>query len=272
MQGDTVYRRGKKKEILDRIETRLNKMDTLKAEEAAATARGHVHVAANKAAEIDKGFNYVIGQLEDLFEGGDYGTEKDPIPIDWPGPQSSEYRTLYFGGYLPVTSRPKPQSVMKAIHSKGQNDETGTPIKMYLPHNRTNLANGGQIGITPEFQIYVGKKVGPLTQETTTGGEVLENLIKYYGYQSTQDDLELDHVHEIQFGGIAKNNVLGNLWPLKAGRNSSKGPTLASATVEYPRGHQINIPTLKLIRNDDVKAGKKFFFIVNSVGPSDKKP
>jgi hypothetical protein len=270
LQADPNYAGKEQKKILDRIDKRLDKMDTLKGEEKAARDRGHVNVAANKAAEIDKGFDYVIGQLGDLFEGDDYGTEKDPIPIDWPGPKSSEYRTLYFGGYLPVASRPKPQSVMKAIHSKGQKDETDNHIKVYLPHNRTNLERGGKIGLTPEFYIYVGKTVGPLTQETTTGGDKLENLIKYYGYQSTQDDLELDHVHEIQFGGIAKNDTVCNLWPLKAGRNSSKGPTLASTTVEYPRGNQINIPTLKLIQNDDVKKGKKFFFVVNSVGPGDK--
>jgi hypothetical protein len=267
LQADPNYAGAAHKKILDRVDKRLDKMDDLKDEEKKARDRGHVNVAADKAAEIDKGFDYVIGQLGELFDGEDYGTEKDPIPIDWPGPKSSEYRTLYFGGYLPVASRPKSQSVIKGIHSRDQKDETGTPIKVYMPHNRTNLESGGTIGLISDFYIHVGKKVGPLTQETTTGGKALGNLIKYYGFLPDPEGMQLDHVHEIQFGGIAKNDRVENLWPLSKSRNSSKGSTLASMTVEYPRGNQINIPTLKLIKRPDKE---KFYFTVRSVGPGDQ--
>lgn len=251
--------------IMDRIEKKIDDMDVLQDELHKARDRGHVNVEAAKAQALDKAFDYVGKQLGQLFAGDDYGTEADPIPLDWPGPRSDDYPALYFGGRLPTSSRPKRQSSMKAIKSRGQNDETGTEITEYKPSKCAKLAGGAVIGLADPFFIRLGRVVGPLSQETTEGGEKLLKLIGPYGFNSTDDGMELDHVHEIQFGGLAKNDKVENLWPLESAKNSRKGSTLGKAEVEYPRGHVINIPTLKRIQNDDVKKKKKFFFKVKSV-------
>jgi hypothetical protein len=57
---------------------------------------------------------------------------------------------------------------------------------------------------------------------------------------------------------------------LKSARNSAKGSGLARATVQYPKGHAVQIPILKTIKNDEVKKKEKFYFKVVSVGPGDQ--
>jgi hypothetical protein len=270
LRGNANYQGAEQVKILDRIDKRIVEMRALRVEWKAAKKRGWVNVEADKAAEIDKGFAYTGGQLGDLFEaGGDYGTEKDPISINWPGPPSAEYRTLYFGGYLAPAERPKKQSVMKGLFKKGQ-DSAGKPVKEYFPHNKATLPDGDEIGLHSDFHIHVGKVVGPLTEETTAGGGKLLSRIGPYGFNSTEDDMQLDHVHEIQFGGLAKNDTIDNLWPLQSGRNSAKGSGLAGATVQYPKGHAVRIATLKTIKNEEVKKKEKFYFKVVTVGPGDK--
>lgn len=270
--GDPNYAGTANVRLLNRIDKKIDAIQDLQDTQEKAAARGQSAAAARHAAGIVDGVDYIGGQLGDLFEGDNYGTEADPIEIDWPGPPSSQYRTLYFGGELPRSRWPKSQTAMKGIYNRpgDPKDETGTPIDKYLPTRPKNLPGGQRIGISADFRLDRGTKVGPLTQETTSGGKALRDIIERYGFNSTDDGMELDHVHEIQFGGIAKNDKVENLWPLEGPRNSSKGSTLKSATVEYPRGHQINIPTLKRIKNDDVKTKKKFFFIVKSVGPGDQ--
>jgi hypothetical protein len=271
LRGDSDYQGADQLKILDRIDKRIVDMRALRVEWRNAKKRGWVNVEADKAAEIDKGFAYTGGQLGDLFEGGgDYGTKKDPIPINWPGPKSSEYRTLYFGGYLDVAERPKKQSVLKGIHNKGQKDSHSKEVKAYSPHTKKKLDEGDSIGLSSDFHIDVGTVVGPLTEETTAGGGKLLSLIAPYGFNATEDDMQLDHVHEIQFGGLAKNDTVNNLWPLQSARNSAKGSGLAGATVEYPKGHAVRIATLKTIKNDEVKKKEKFYFKVVSVGAGDQ--
>ena len=271
LRGDVDYQGADQLKILKRIDNRIDDIEDDQDKLTIANDRNHVHVAANLGVKISNSFEYIGKQLGDLFEGDTYGTETDPIDIDWPGPKSSQYRVLYFGGRLPDSRLPKSQTVMRVIHDKGQKDETGNPVKKYTPHGSDNqLKDGKTIGITPEFRLTEGTVVGPLTQEGTSSGDKLQRRIEPYGYNSKQDGLELDHVREIQFGGREQNDKVGNLWPLEQSRNSSKGPTLAGASVEYPRGHTTTIRTLKLVKNDDVKQRKKFFFRVKSTGPGDK--
>ncbi len=270
LRTDPNYTSTDQEKIMDRIDARIRKLETLEDEYAKADARNHIHVKAAKGEEIDQGFTYIGGQLGQLFAGDPYGTEADPIPLDWPGPKSSEYRILYFGGPLPADRLPRKQTTMKGILSRNQNDETGTPIKEYFPHKPATLPGGMRIGLSPDFYLKVGTVVGPLSQETTGGGKILKDRIEPYGFQSTPDGLQLDHVHEIQFGGLAQNDRIENLWPLERSRNSAKGSSLSKATVEYPRGKQINIPTLKLVKNDEVKRREKFFFKVKSVEAGDQ--
>jgi hypothetical protein len=262
---DPDYKGADKEKILDRIDGKIGEIKTWEAELKTANDRGHVNVAATKSQAISDGFDYIGGQLGQLFLGEAYGTEADPIPLAWAGPRSDAYPLIYFGGRLPPANRPKRQAAMKSIHKKNQNDETGTPVTEYSPIKRAVLPGGGTIGLTDPYFIRIGRVVGPLTQETTPGGGALGRLIEPYGFSAEDDGMQLDHVHEIQFGGVAKNDKVENLWPLAQGLNSRKGRALASANVEYPKGHTVKIPTLKTIKNDDVTQKKKFFFKIKSV-------
>jgi len=265
LRRDPDYTGAEHIKTLDRIDKRINDIEIWEKEEEAAANRGHVNVAAAKSRDISDGFDYIGVQLGQLFLGEAYGTEADPIPLDWPGPSSDKYPVMYFGGRLPSASRPKSQSVMKGIHNRNQNDETGTPVIECRPFKRTTLPGGGTIGLEDPFFIRIRRIVGPLSQETTKSGEKLRKLIKPYGFNAKIDGLELDHVHEIQFGGLAKNDKVENLWPLAQALNSRKGPTLSRADVEYPKGHTVKIATLKTIKNDDVRKKKKFYFRIKSV-------
>ena len=265
LRGDPDYAGADKVKILDRIDDKITDMETWQVEYRTANDRGHVHVAAAKNDLIENGFFYIGGQLGKLFEGEAYGTEADPILLHWPGPRSEAYPVMYFGGRLAPARRPKAQAVMKGIHTRNQKDETGTAITEYHPHKRATLPGGGTIGLIDQFFIKLGRVVGPLSTETTTSGKKLDQLIEPYGYNATVDGLQLDHVHEIQMGGIAKNDRVENLWPLDQPLNSRKGGTIAGSEVEYPRGHLVKLATLKTVRNPEVTQKKKFFFKIRSV-------
>jgi hypothetical protein len=174
---------------------------------------------------------------------------------------------MYFGGRLPPESRPKKQSTLKGIFKKGLKDETGVPILKYDPESPQALQGGATIGISTRFRIFTGRDdIGPLSKETTTGGDELEKLIKPYGFASGFDGFELDHVHEIQLGGLAQNNVVPNLWPLESAKNSRKGRSLASSLVTYPKDakEKLRIATLKTMITPETDADGKFYFKIES--------
>ena len=254
-----------KQKILSSVEKKIDKIQALQGELRKALKLGHVNVAANKRVEISDAFDSIGEQLGKVFTGDDYGTKANPIPLAWPGPASANYPTLVFGGRLPPDRRPKSQSSMRAINSKGQKDETGSPMVVYSPEKPAKLPGGETIGIAARFQVRVGTIVGPLSQETTAGGDKLLRLIEPYGFNASQDGYQLDHVHEIQFGGLAQNDTVENLWPLEQSQNASKGSTLKGASVDYPKGQTIQIATLKTVQNDEVKKRNKFFFKIISL-------
>jgi len=253
-----------KLKIIRRVDTKIDTIVDLKKKLRAARAAGKDNVVIARQGDIMSAFDYIGDQLGDLFDGDTYGTEADPIPIDWPGPSTSGYPTMYFGGRLLPANRPKSQRALKAIHTKGQRDETGAEVVAYRPETIKTLPKGEKIGLSPRFFVNVGTKLGPLSRETTAGGGELERRIAPYGFSSEGDGLQLDHAHEIQFGGLAQNDKVENLWPLESSKNGRKGSKLSRAEVEYPKGHKVRIPTLKTIQNDDVSKGKKFFFIIRS--------
>ncbi|WP_395018484.1 DUF4157 domain-containing protein [Dongia sp.] len=265
LQADPNYADADKQKILSAVDKKIDKIQTLQGELKKALKLGHVNVAATKRTEISDAFDSIGEQLGKVFGSDDYGTEDNPIPIAWPGPASANYPTLVLGGRLPPDRRPKSQSAMRAILTKGQKDETGSAMVVYSPEKPAKLPGGETIGLGTKFRIRLGSIVGPLSQETTAGGDKLLRLIEPYGFNATQDGYQLDHVHEIQFGGLAQNDQVENLWPLEQATNAGKGSSLKGASVEYPKGQTIKIATLKTVQNDDVKKRRKFFFKISSL-------
>src|SRR5690606_3080501 len=85
-----------------------------------------------------------------LNEDSAPGSKKNPFEIIWPKPATANYEPIYFGGQI---NKPKKQSVLRALYTKGQKDETGTKVEKYLPHQLSTLAGPGSntIGISPEY-------------------------------------------------------------------------------------------------------------------------
>jgi hypothetical protein len=266
LQTDSAYAGAAKTKIFQLVDKKIGEIVKLKTALRAARKGGKDSVVITKQGEISTAFQYIGDQLGELFEGGTYGTRANPIPIHWPGPSLDKYPSMFFGGRLPVLSRPKSQRALKAIKTKGLLDETGKPVLEYRPEKLQTLPDGKAIGLGQKFFVGIGTKLGPLSVEGTTGGRELEKEISPYGFSSDVDGLELDHVHEIQFGGKKQNDTIRNLWPLESRLNSIKGSTLSKAKVEYPKGHLVPIPTLKSIRNDEVDNREKFFFIIRTMG------
>ena len=210
--------------------------------------------------------------LNELFKGDTYGTKAQPIPLDWYGPPISDYPPLYFGGPVNARNPARRQSALKAM--LGKPDGNGVIVKAYSPLQREALRDEKgapmptrTIGLNAGFIIGTGRVLGPLSQETTQGGGKLGQLIEPYGY-SGEDGYELDHVHEIQFGGLSANDRVENLWPLEARKNSSKGSALSKAEVEYPKNNKerVRIPTLKLMQGDPENK-ERFWFVIRSISP-----
>ena len=80
-------------------------------------------------------------------------------------------------------------------------------------------------------------------------------ILRKYGFDPKQDQMQADHVHEIQLGGP---DAVGNLWPLQEGINRSAGPTIAGCKVRYPDGSgEVALRDLKRL------AGTDFYFVID---------
>ena len=119
---------------------------------------------------------------------------------------------------------------------------------------------GAQIGIDQPYQLRVGTTVGPLREADAKrpGTNPLNDLLRTYGYKSKDDDLECDHVHEIQLGGP---DIIGNLWPLKRRLNSSSGGKIDTYKIKLSNGKEIQIYQL---RQHVARTGRKYFFKIQS--------
>jgi hypothetical protein len=204
----------------------------------------HIHIGPN---DFD-----TDGAVEGVTLSKDDGTEQNPFPLTWPKPPSANYPTLYFGG---KTNKALPQPDLSAM--AGQKDETDNVVKAYNPHTGGILPGGEKIGISSQYQIAVGKVVGPLSNEGTKGGGKINDILKKYGFRPKKENMDGDHVIEIQMGG---QDVIENLWPLDVSINRSSGATLASTSVEGPISKKkVNISELK----EDTS--RKWYFKINKV-------
>ncbi len=191
------------------------------------------------------GDKYGVTDLKGEFQPDEEppGTRRNPFEIIWPKPPSINYPPIYLGGEIDGI---KSQSKLKELHTKGFKDETGTKVTKYFPHKGGTLDGGQKIGISETFRIYKNRIIGPLSTDTTPGGDKLNRILKKYGYLPGRDGdgMDADHVHEIQYGG---KDLVENLWPLDSDINQDSGRTLKDAIVYYPKsGKTVKIKDLKL--------------------------
>lgn len=215
------------------------------------------HIAA-----IENALNAIGVELGGLLAGEDAGKRVAPIDIAWPKPAWSAYPPLYL--YRGTGGAP--------WHLTARLDSSRRFVKQYRPtgsHVDGDLSGGpapaelNQLGIGAEYRIQANALVGPLSEHSTPGGAALNNLLARYGWSASAEDMDGDHVKEIQFGG---QDVLANLWPLRAGVNRGAGSTLSRSPVQLG-AEPVTVDILKRVRLSSADQGDgKFSFKIRSVG------
>jgi hypothetical protein len=170
---------------------------------------------------------------------GHMGTKGDPFPLTYPKPKSA-YPTLYFGE---ATAATRLQTGLKAAYDDPR-ERAARNIKRYVPFpsGAQTLPDGREVGIRSPFDLTVGSLVGPLTQEATPGGYLINDRFGKYGFRPDSDGLQGDHFQEIQYGG---KNMVENLWPLERSINNAAGNYLKNLEVTLPSGKKKKVAELK---------------------------
>jgi hypothetical protein len=189
-----------------------------------------------KDAEFRAAFNSVGQYLIVLLGGSDWGSEANPLPLEYTKRPAAAYPIIYLG---PKCEKRIPQDLLaqnsiaeiRKLLSKEEDADWargGRTIVKCLPTAQTPLPDGSaSIGVTDEYQIAVGKKLA-YSPGKTEGGGLINRALQPYGYRAQSEKNDGDHVVEMQIGGP---NILPNLWPLEKGENRSSGAKLAATKV-----------------------------------------
>ena len=178
----------------------------------------------------------------------EWGTEKKPIPMDWPKRRLAKYPKLYFGPLISLDTDGIRQDVLKDAYKEDTNgpnhvkirallkkadgkkskdhgmkwDDDGK-IEIYEPTKKKALPDGGEtIGVDTNRQLDVGMKIKMTESYKSPGGATINKHLKLYGFRPKKeaDGLDGDHVLERQLGG---EDELSNLWPLDSAENQLSG-------------------------------------------------
>lgn len=178
---------------------------------------------------LDTALGAIGTEIAGLLSGETAGrkTLQDAIGLRWPKPACQGYPRLYLyrvGSTWKLTAknRPAPDRLIKEYRPVGSHqlrDSTGPAPPAELD----------SIGIKPPFNLGLNTLIGPLTTASTPGGATLNNKLARYGWSASEEDMDADHVVEIQFGGV---DTEANLWPLAAGVNRGAGSALSRAAVQ----------------------------------------
>ncbi|MBN9692746.1 MAG: hypothetical protein J0M24_21060 [Verrucomicrobia bacterium] len=202
------------------------------------------HEKAQK--EISDAMNAMGPFLIELLSSTDWGSDENPLPLDYTKRRAGSYPVLYFG---PKSASRIPQSLLQGgskteidkILTKPERDawkSQGKIITRYAPYQKQALPAGGPtIGLDAAYQVEVGKKV-KYKAGKTAGGGLINSLLHPYGYRARSEGKDGDHIVEMQIGGP---NAIGNLWPLDKGENRSSGAALAGRKVTTPEGKSLGI-------------------------------
>jgi len=241
----------------------------LKDELAALRKLGKNASDAAKKPHIDKmeaAYSEIGKHLAVLLKGSDEGTDKSPFSLEWPKPAWDEYRPLYLlnkgsekAPIWKITAKTPTGAIQKNV------------VYTYNPDRQKNADGLGpgkapsdlkKLGIQGSYRIDKGSKVGPLSTESTPGGGKINSLLEKYGWSASAEDMDGDHVKEIQFGG---KDDYKNLWPLKASINRGAGSKLSKAKIQYSTTN-VTVDWLKRVTlsKKEVKKGK-FTFKISKV-------
>jgi hypothetical protein len=236
---------GKKAKIAD-VKAREGKLSKLQQEVWAVRSR--IKKDGDKASKEDhdeekalsKKIKTAIDEIAQLLAvlmvSEAFGTESDPILLDWPKPYSKQYKPLWFGpksknripqDLLKTRSKDKIEELVEPENERDRWVKADRPIVKYEPESPANLPFGGpKIGIRSPYIVEPGKVLQlPRTKPGgTPGGDTLNSELHPYGFRPGEEGVDGDHVVEMQVGG---QDRLQNLWPLDASTNRAAGGQLA---------------------------------------------
>ena len=253
------------KAALARIEARIPDVAKARAElRQLRQAKAPETKMAAPLQRLETALDQIGAEIGKLMAGDDAGKTKHPISLDWPKPAWNDYLPLHL--YLTGSTA---RAGWKLSARKGR---TGWRlVRSYLPTGAhkagdTRVAKPpaelDKLGIGPGFKVAPKFIVGPLSNASTPGGAKLNSLLARYNWSADDEQMDGDHVMEIQFGG---KDDLANLWPLDAPTNRGAGSKLSTTSVQVG-ADKLTIDMLKRATRSpaDVKAGK-FSFVIKSV-------
>jgi hypothetical protein len=194
---------------------------------------------------ITKLFNDIGDQLVILMSGSNWGTDANPVLLDYPKPRVSTYAPVFLG---PLANDWITQAELETVAGDAAagtktakslfgNRVTeanwiacGRKVRKFVPVQSQALLQGGKIGVAADNQVQVGLKFEYVPGKTK-GGAKLNSLLRPYGFRPGKDDRDADHVIEIQLIGLAKGDQVENLWPLRS-KDNRHGLSLSEADVE----------------------------------------
>ena len=197
-------------------------------------------------------------ELAIVLKDSTQGVKSNAIHINWPKPAYSDYPKLYLyylASHWKISAKSNLGTVVAVYHPDG-----GHIINTQVMVPPAEL--GSKLGIKGDsFQIEVDKVIGPIKECSTPGGGTINSLLERYGWNASDENMDGDHVQEIQFGGEDK---LANLWPLNASMNRGAGSILSKQQVELDN-QKVTIDWLKKVEKKPEESDKKYFFLIDSV-------
>lgn len=234
--------------------------------------------------EIGKQFDIIAANLPKLFAGDKWGSETNPLLLEYPKKAVSLYRTLYLG---PLVSGMLKQSELSA--RAGRSDpaapgfdpkvvikptvaaldkwvKQGGMITIYRPFEQAPWPYGASpsgsstLGVAPEFQAQPGTSFD-YQKGSTPGGRKLNEALKKYGFFGRKDGGENsdgDHVLEAQLIGKATADQIPNMWPLDKTENRHGENLENNATVTVDKRPDLKFKgLLEASSSTDTKKSKR---------------
>jgi len=252
---------GGSKAEMDQIKSLSTKIEKLKKSIATAQKKDAPNqaVIAKLDADLTVNFNALGQVLAGLLDKAeDEGSEKRPVPIDYPKRRAAAYPNIYIG---PLTALFLEQKWLMAAAAAGNAQKAKDMLVAREPNlskeddfkawsgvvkvfkaaggAEQQLPVGGPVGLDPAFaSLSPGKLLLYDEKGSTGGGSKINNKFRPFGFRPGKEGLDGDHVVERQLGGP---DTLSNLWPLQAGENRSSGSTVKSLKVPFGKAKAVTV-------------------------------
>jgi hypothetical protein len=220
-------------------------------------------------------FNNLGQALANLLnKSGEEGSEKRPVPVDYPKRRAAAYPDIYVGPptqdyldqkWLKAAVGLKPEQAKQQLavkEPKLKHVKWSGEVRIYRAASPSNPPiPGGPVGLAPAIAALAPGKVLKYEERGKTGGgSKINNVFRPYGFRAGKEGLDGDHVIERQLGGP---DDIVNLWPLPLGENRSSGAILNSMPVTF-LGERMTVHDARSMREKKKKT-KALHLLIRTV-------